>query len=285
MPVLNKESFYNRSLERALKILCAFHRNSQGLTLSDLSKSLGLSKATLSRLCSTLFKYHFLGYDQQTKQYSLGLKLFELGGIVYSSFSLRRMASPYLNQLQSKLGKTSCLGILQDGQLVYIDKKEDLQKPIRFASDIGTYRPPYFGMLGHILMAHLSEAEVDRMLKKNPLRPFTKKSIRGVETFKERLRKIRSQGFYVDKEEALDGVTGIGAPIRDFTGKVVAAVGVGFISSSEDPKRLGKIIKEVVNTSQAISYELGYLNQTPTANRKRPMSLFGLDQLREKRQK
>jgi DNA-binding IclR family transcriptional regulator len=261
MRVLKKEPFYNRSLERALKILCAFQRDSQALTLSELSKTLGLSKATIIRLCSTLLKYNFLGYNQQTKQYSLGIKLFELGGIVYSSFSIRRVASPYLSQLQSKLGKTAFLGILQDGQLLYIDKKEDLQKPIRFASDIGTYRPPYFGMLGHTLMAYLGDKEVDRIIEKNPLRPFTKKSIKSVEVLKERLQRIRKQGFYVDKEEALDGVTGIGAPVRDFTGKVVAAVGVGFISSSENSKGIKKIIKEVVRTSQTISHELGYLKR------------------------
>ncbi len=261
MPALKKEPFYNRSLERALKILCAFQRDNRTLTLSELSKTLGLSKATILRLCSTLLKYHFLGYNAETKQYSLGLKLFELGGIVYSSFSIRRVASPYLSQLQSKLGKTAFLGVLQNGQLLYIDKKEDLQRPIRFASDIGTYRPPYFGMLGHTLMAYLNDEEVDIIIKQNPLQPFTKRSIKSIEAFKERLRKIRRQGFYMDKEEALDGVTGIGAPVRDFTGKVVAAVGVGFISSSEDSKGLRKITEEVLKTSQRISYELGYLKK------------------------
>jgi len=265
MRVLKKEPFYNRSLERALKILCAFRRDNQALTLSELSKILGLSKATILRLCSTLLKYNFLGYNAQTKQYSLGLKLFELGGIVYSSFSIRRVASRYLNKLQSNLGKTVFLGILQDSQLIYIDKKEDLQKPIRFSSDIGTYRPPHFGMLGNTLMAYLDDKEVDKIITKNPLKPFTKRSIKSIEAFKERLQRIRKQGFYVDKEEALDGVTGIGAPIRDFTGKVVAAMGVGFISSSEDSKGLRKIIKEVVRTSQTISYELGYLKRRPAS--------------------
>ncbi len=82
-----------------------------------------------------------------------------------------------------------------------------------------------------------------------------------MEALKKRLRRIREQGFYVDKEEALDGVTGIGAPIWDYTGKVVAAVGVGFISSSEDSRGLRKITKEILKTSQMISYELGYLKK------------------------
>ena len=263
MPTLNKEAFYNRSLERALKILCVFNADRQALTLSQLSQILNLPKATVLRLCSTLIKYDFLGYNQQSKQYSLGLKLFELGGIVLSSFSIRRVASPYLIQLQSKLSKTVFLGILQDNELVYIDKKEDLMNPIRFGSQIGQHRPPYFGMIGQTLMAFLTDSEVNRLLQKIPLTPATKKSITNEKEFKERLAKIRKQGFVVDEGEGIDGITGVAAPIRDFTNKVVAGVGVGFISSSEDSKGLEKIIKDVLRTAQTISQELGYLGRRP----------------------
>lgn len=263
MPTLNKEAFYNRSLERALKILCVFNADRQALTLSQLSQILDLPKATVLRLCSTLIKYDFLGYNQQSKQYSLGLKLFELGGIVLSSFSIRRVASPYLIQLQSKLSKTVFLGILQDNELVYIDKKEDLMNPIRFGSQIGQHRPPYFGMIGQTLMAFLTDSEVNRLLQKIPLTPATKKSITNEKEFKERLAKIRKQGFVVDEGEGIDGITGVAAPIRDFTNKVVAGVGVGFISSSEDSKGLEKIIKDVLRTAQTISQELGYLGRRP----------------------
>jgi DNA-binding IclR family transcriptional regulator len=119
----HRESFYNRSLERALKILCVFNADRQTLTLSQVSQILDLPKTTVSRLCSTLIKFGFLKHDQQSKQYSLGLKLFELGSIVFSSFSVRRLASPYLTQLQIQLRKTVFLGILQDDELVYMDKK------------------------------------------------------------------------------------------------------------------------------------------------------------------
>jgi len=258
-------SFYNRSLERALQILCAFNAGRRTFNLSQLSQSLDLPKATVLRLCSTLIQYNFLAYNKQSKQYSLGLKLFELGGVVFSSFSIRKAASPHLTQLQSGLGKTVFLGILEDAQLVYIDKKEALGDQIRFASDIGTHRPPHFGMLGQTLMAFLEDHEVDRLLEDIPLRPFTRRSITDNEAFKERLQKIRKQGFHVDREEAFEGVTGIGSPVFDFTGKVVAGIGVGFISSSEDLKGLKRITREVLKTAQMISYELGYLKKNKTS--------------------
>ncbi len=261
MSLPQKEPFYNRSLERALKILCTFHRDRQTLTLSQLSKILTLSKTTVSRLASTLIKYDFIKWDPYSKHYSLGLKLFELGSVIFSSFSVRRVALSHLSQLQSKLGKTTFLGILQDDELVYIDKREDPRNPILFASQIGTRRPPYFGMLGQILMAYLPDSEVDRLLKRTPLKPLTKRSLTNKKQFKARLRKIREQGFFVDQEEAFDGVTGIAAPVRDYSGKVIAGIGVGIFSSSMDSTQTRKIINDVLETAKKISQEMGYLER------------------------
>ncbi len=255
-----KETFYNRSLERALQILCIFRFDKQAFTLSQLSELSRLHKATALRLCSTLMKYDFLKYDRGSKHYSLGLKLFELGSILFSSFSLRKAASFYLDQLQTQLGKTVFLGILEGDELIYIDKKEDPRIPIRFTSEIGTRRPPCFGMLGQILMAFLPDQEVDRLLRKAPLAPFTRKSLVSEKEFKERLLRIRKQGFFVDEEEALDGISGVSAPIWDYTGQVIAGAGVGFISSSEDAKGKRTIIKEVCKAARGISKQLGYFD-------------------------
>jgi DNA-binding IclR family transcriptional regulator len=259
-------TFYNRSLERALQILCAFHVETQHFSLGQLSQTVHLAKPTVFRLCSTLAKYDFLRYDSATKQYSLGLKLFELGGVVFASLSLRKISSTYLDQLQARLGKTTFLGILRDDELVYIDKKEDVRNPVRFASYIGRRRPPHFGMLGQVLMAYLSKTEVDRLLGRYPLTAFTRKSITDPRAFKNRLKKIREQGYFVDGEEAIEGITGVAAPLRDFTGNVVAAIGAGFISSSVNGKEVRKIKDEVMKTALAISQELGHLERTKNAD-------------------
>jgi IclR family KDG regulon transcriptional repressor len=262
-------TFYNRSLERSLQILCAFSAETQHFSLGQLSDAVHLAKPTVFRLCSTLAKYDFLRYDPAAKQYSLGLKLFELGGVVFASLSLRKVSSSYLDQLQAKLGKTTFLGILRDDELVYIDKKEDIRNPIRFASHLGRRRAPYFGMLGQVLMAYLPESEVDRLLEKYPLTPFTRKSITDPGVFKKRLKKIREQGYFVDGEEAIEGITGVAAPLRDFTGNVVAAIGAGFISSSANGKEVRKILHEILKTAQTISQELGHLEGPGTPVRRR----------------
>ena len=253
-----EDVFYNRSLERSLQILNAFAQERKPLALAQLSEVLGLSKATVLRLCSTLVKYGFLKQDPESKHYALGLKLFELGSIVLSSFSLRKVASPHLTQLQVKLGKTVFLGVLEEDELLYIDKREDGGMGISFTSSLGKRRPPYWGMLGPVLMAYLPDDEVDRLLEKHPLTRITKKSYTEKSGFKEWLRAIRQQGYVVEEETAFDSIGGIAAPIHDFTGNVVAAVGVGFILSSADTRDVKKMVREVKAAAGAISRDLGY---------------------------
>jgi IclR family transcriptional regulator, KDG regulon repressor len=252
-------SFYNRSLERALQILDTFTMDRMDLSLGQISDLLGLSKATVLRLCSTLVAFGFLRQDDASKKYSLGLKMFELGSIVFSSLSLTRVASRYLTDLKATLGRTVFLGILEEGELLYVDKKEGAEDGISFTSKIGRRRPPYWGMLGPLLMAYLPETEVDQLLTNHPLTPATRNSMTSVEKFKEWLREIRRQGYVVEYEAAFEGIGGIAAPVRDFSGNVVAAVGVGFISSSVDSTETEKIIREVMATANVISHELGWV--------------------------
>ncbi|MDR2018774.1 MAG: IclR family transcriptional regulator [Syntrophobacterales bacterium] len=252
-----EEGFYNRSLERALQILNTFDTEKENLTLAQISSILTLPRATVLRLCSTLVKYSFLKQDPETKRYSLGIRLFELGSIVYNSFSLRRIASPHLSQLKMKVGTTVFLGTLNNDELLYMDKKEDPKNPVRFTSAIGRRRPPYWGMLGPAILAHQSDSEIDRILDKHRLEPTAKKSFVNKEEFVAWLRQIREQGFAIDDERAMDGISGVAAPIRDASGRVFAAVGIAFISSSLDSKGVDRIVKEATATANNISRELG----------------------------
>jgi DNA-binding IclR family transcriptional regulator len=100
---------------------------------------------------------------------------------------------------------------------------------------------------------------------------LTKKSLIDNGRFKERLAAIRSQGYFVDEGEAIDGIAGVAAPIRDFGGNVVAAVAVGFLLRSEDKKGLKKIIRETLKTASAISQAMGYVERREIASGDRLM--------------
>ena len=111
----------------------------------------------------------------------------ELGGMVYSSLSIRKVASPYLDALSHSLKATILLGILKDDQLLYIDKRES-ESLIRVSSYIGLKRPPYYGMLGMTLVAYMSHDEKKKLLQLHPPAKITDKTV-------------------VDAEELIEGLT------------------------------------------------------------------------------
>jgi IclR family KDG regulon transcriptional repressor len=248
-----------QAVERALDILDCFSFQNRELSLSAMVIRTGLNKTTVKRLISNLTTRGYLQQNPQTKTYQLGMRLFELGGIVFSSFSVRQAAADPMTRLQSESGATVLLGINMEDQLVYIDKREG-KGMIRISSDVGWRRPLNYGMLGMVLMSSLDPQDVERVLEKYPLKPYTPLSITDADAFSLRLEQIRDQGYVLEQEEVVEGIFGIAAPIRDYSRQVAAAVGIALpLSSSNRTKKLDQLIEMVKRTSETISSDLGYL--------------------------
>jgi IclR family KDG regulon transcriptional repressor len=248
-----------RSLDRAMDILDGFTFQTRHMNLSEIVRKTGLNITTAKRLTSNLTQRGYLRQDPDTKRYYLGLRLFELGGIVFSSFSLRQTASPRMTDLQNKTGASVLLGTIMEDQLVYVDKREGLGM-IRISSDIGWRRPLHYGMLGMILMAYLEPTEVKKILKKNPLKAHTPFSITDENIFRRRLERLRKQAFVVETGEAVEGVVGIAAPIRDYSRLVIAALGIAVPEGGNRKKgALEGLIPLVRKACDDISSDLGYM--------------------------
>ena len=256
----HKKSIYKvQALERALDILDCFSFQERALSLTEVVKRTGLNKTTVKRLISNLTTRGYLQQDLQSKKYQLGMRLFELGGIVFSSFSLRQAASYPMTKLQAESGATVLLAVNMEDQLVYVDKREG-QGIIRISSEVGWRRPLNYGMLGMVLMSSIDSQDVKRILKKFPLKSYTPLSITDTDVFILRLEQIREQGYVLEKEEAVENVIGIAAPIRDYSRQVVAAMGIalpaGLRNQTDD---LDHLINLVKNACETISSDLGYL--------------------------
>jgi len=248
-----------QALERALDILDCFSFQKREQGLSEISEETGLNMTTAKRLIANLTSRGYLSQIPDSKRYQLGMRLFELGGIVFSSFSLRKVAAHHITHLQTETGFTVLLGALMDDQLVYVDKREG-NAMIRIASDIGWRRSPHYGMLGMVLMAFLDPRRVKEILKKTPLEKHTDCSITDEDAFSIRLEQIRKKGFVLEREEAVEGVIGIAAPVRDYTRQVIGSLGVAIpMTKSNSKKDLEKTVELVEATCDAISSDLGYL--------------------------
>jgi IclR family acetate operon transcriptional repressor len=114
----------------------------------------------------------------------------------------------------------------------------------------------------------MAEEESDRILRQHSLTAIAKRSITDINLYKAQLREVREKGYALDDEGAWDDISGIAAPIRDAGDNVVAAVGVGFISSSEDDVSRAYIIESVKEAASIISEQLSSI-MLPVAGRRR----------------
>jgi DNA-binding IclR family transcriptional regulator len=130
----------------------------------------------------------------------------------------------------------------------------------RISSDIGWRRPLHYGMLGMILMAYLSPKEARRIIRQFPLEGHTPLSITDDDAFNLRLGKIRERGYVLEREEAVEGVMGIAAPVRDYARQVVAALGIALPMGQPSLNvELDQTIDLVKKACEDISSDLGYL--------------------------
>jgi len=246
-----------RAVERAIAVLNSFSFQNPELSLKEITEKTELSKPTVFRILSTLEPNHYVALDPSTGRYRLGSRILELGGVVVSTMTLRKVARPYLTELQSATGATVVMGALMNDELVYIGKRETAG-PIRIASDVGWRRSPHFGMLGMVLMAFQDVAEVSRLLAKAPLIPHTRYSILDRGEYLRRLEDVRSKGYVVEVNEAIEGAWGVAAPVRGHNGRAVAAVGVTLPLSEKSDARTAEIVASVTECARGISRTMGY---------------------------
>jgi DNA-binding IclR family transcriptional regulator len=245
-----------QALERALDILECFSLQDRELNLSELVVKTGLNKTTTKRLTSNLVERGYLK-KVDIKNYQLGLRLFELGWVVHSSLNLRDVSSDYMNTIQKQTEATVLMGTIMEDQLALIDKREG-RNFIRISADVGWRGPLHYGMLGMVLMAYLEPTDVKRILQKDKLKVYTPFSITDEDAFGLKLEHIRNQGYVIEKGEAVEGIVGIAAPIRDFSRHVIAALGI-VLTSDQAANGMNGYVDIVKKSSDKISRELGYL--------------------------
>jgi len=247
-------------IEKIVKILDLYTFNENGLSLGEIKNRTGLPKTTVFRILKSLERAGFFRYDGSQNKYYLGLRFFELGGIVYSSLSIRKAAARYMDMLASNLKATIILGVIKDDQLLYIDKRE-ADSIIRVTSYSGLKRPPYYGMLGMTLMAYMDDKERRRLFALFPPTKITDKTVTDINELMKRLDETKKRGYYIEVDEIIEGLTGIGVPIVDFSGNVVAAIGATQPGFQIKEGCTEKIINELLDAAMAISKELGYTSK------------------------
>ena len=250
-----------QTIERTSWILDILGQSSQGISIRDLSEKIKLPKGTTHRLLSSLTYFGYARQDPKTRNYSLGLRLMELGNLLLSQLDLRKEAEPFLYDLAERTKETVHMVFLDRGEIVYIDKVELDHNPsgLRMASRVGLRNPAHSSAVGKVLLSHLNEEELNLLVKEKGLPKRTENTITDRIQLKEHLKVVRTQGYAVDDEENERGIRCVAAPIYNEAGRAVAAVSISGPAFRVTRKVIQESLKkEVMETAFKISERLGF---------------------------
>ena len=256
------DSSYSQSLERGLSILSSFRSEVPLLGVSELARTVGMSRSTTHRYVATLAALGYLQQDTATKKYRLGPRVLDLGFSAINSMELRSIAAPHLQQLSDDTGHTVNMAVLDGTDIVYIERcrsAQQGQREIDLNLHVGSRLPAYCTSMGKVLLADLDERVLTDVLGR------TKFTQRGPNTIVVRrellaeLERVRAAGLAVNNEELAYGLRSIAVPVRDRSGVVAAAINLAvhrsLVSMEDLVVRLSPALKR---TADEVSARIGY---------------------------
>jgi len=254
-----------KAVVKTMSILeCLSRERSVGITeiarrASSEAGGVPVNKSTAYRFLASLKELGFVRQDRDTGQYSLTLKLFEIGMCVLDRLELWREAEPVLKEMARGTGETIHLATLEDDSLVYLGKIESTRAlRVSMMSRVGRSAPTHCTGVGKTLLAYLPAPRLAAILARERLRRYTRRTVTRRADLNRELALIRERGYTIDNEEHETGVRCVAAPVRDARGVVCAAVSVSVPTVRFPNREIPRYRDIVVHAAREISRRMGW---------------------------
>lgn len=248
----------NRSVEKVLTIVETMAASSKPMRLHDIARQAGIPTSTALRFLSTLAQHNYVSQDPDSSRYALTLKLCNIANQISFHSTMRDLVRPRLEELASICGESSCLAIEDEGEVVYIDVVEGPDKMLRTLQRIGKRAPLHSTGVGKCLLLNYGQAEIRELACTKGLEKLTEHTIDNPDTLLHELESVRVRGYAVDDEECEHGVRCLAAPLRDYTGRIVASISISGPVSRLTTERIGENAARLTSTAVGMSEELGF---------------------------
>ncbi|WGW11904.1 IclR family transcriptional regulator C-terminal domain-containing protein [Saxibacter everestensis] len=216
-----ESSIFVQSLERGLGVIRAFDAKNPELTLSEVSRRTGLTRAAARRFLHTLVELGYMRTDGRL--FALRPKILELGYAYLSSLTFPEIAQPHLEEFVRRHDRSSSGAVLSGTDIVYV-VRVPTQRIMRVSITLGTRFPAYATSMGRVLLAGLPPEQLDGVLDATTFVPFTAHTVRSADELRTALDATRERGYAVIRQELEDGVCSIAVPVRDRDGATIAAI-------------------------------------------------------------
>jgi IclR family pca regulon transcriptional regulator len=242
-----------QSFARGLSVIRSFSAESAAQTLSEISRSTGLARATVRRLLLTL---EDLGYVRSTdNRYALTPQVLDLGYAYLSSLNISSIAQPYLEAFGEKLGEASSVAVLDDTDVVYV-ARVPAKRIMAVSIGLGSRFPAFQTSMGRVLLAELDEDDAVARFERSDRSMYTDRTVKTGDELLDALRVVRSQGWALVDQELEIGLRSLAAPLNDGTG-VIAAVNVSTHAGRTSLEELiDEYLPKLLDTARSIENAL-----------------------------
>lgn len=247
-----------QSLVRGLAVIRAFDAEHAELSLSDVARRAGITRAAAGRFLRTLEQLGYVsGADSGGgRRFALTPRVLELGFSYLSALSIPEIVQPHLERLSHEVGESVSAAVLDGGDIVYV-ARVPTRRIMSVRITIGTRFPAFATSMGRVLLAGMPDAAVDALLEASALPALTERTVTDVAELRDELGRVRSQGWALVDGELEPGLRSVAVPVHDRRGDVVAAVNVSTSATRDSVERIAAdYLPRLQRTAAAIDAEL-----------------------------
>lgn len=265
------EIYKIKVLDKLFKILNLFSEENVELSVGEISKKLDTNRTSTFRIISNLEAEGYLERDPKTAKYRLGLKWLIFGSLSNPYLHLKRVARPFLEDLNERSGETVHLAALSSGKTFYLDKIEG-KKTIRVViSRVGQKLPAHCTGVGKVLLAFLPETESRKIVTERGMPVFTDNTITSWSELRKELDSVRQNCCAFDREEIEYGLSCVAAPIFScqMDQSAIAAISVSMPVNrmAQEMAAVKKMVQEAAGgISEILEEKIGRQGATLLAN-------------------
>lgn len=242
-----------QSLDRGLAVIRAFDAEHPELTLSEVARATGLTRAAARRFLLTLVELGYVRTDGRL--FTLRPKILELGYAYLSSLSLPEIALPHLEQLVERVHESTSVSVLDGDEVVYV-ARVPTKRIMTVSISVGTRFPAYATSMGRVLLAWRSPEWLDGYLASAKLNSLTARTLAEPESLRDELAAVRERGWAMADQELEEGLRSVAAPIRDQSGQVAAAINVATnVSRTGIDELIDRIVPQLLATARLIEQD------------------------------
>ena len=178
----DRRADFVQSLERGLAVIRAFDGEHPSLSLSEVSRRSGLTRATARRFLLTLVELGYVHHDG--REFTLRPSVLDLGFAYLSSMGLPEVALPHMEALVAALQESSSMSVLDGGDVIYVARVPTRRRIMAVSIAVGTRFPAHATSMGRVLLAHLGPADLDAYFTSTPLTRLTASTVHDEATLR-----------------------------------------------------------------------------------------------------